>query len=118
MPPGTWVYAAVNPLPEWEPWWNEVEDCLEMRRDFKSITWFVVRGKEGDGSFSVNGKGSHIGYALIESGFLFVSHRYTDNRTVLMHEAYHMIAWVGNEAHPKDGESRADLLKCVPVFRG
>ena len=95
-----WVYAAIRPpmvvqdgtkVNVYERWWEETEDCLGMRYDFRRVLWAVVRT---DSTFTMNGvpgfRGLTVGQA---NGRILIMLAQPDwlNPEIVRHESIHAI---------------------------
>ncbi len=97
-----WVYAAIRPpmvvqdgtsVNVFKQWWEEAEDCLGMRYEFKRVTWMVIRTKD-DGTFKMGPFEGLVGFTFARprGGVTIVlSQMYWMEPRVVRHESIHAI---------------------------
>jgi hypothetical protein len=94
-----WVYAAYRPPPEYVGWWEDTEDCLGIRYEFKRVTWVVVRGR----AFQLNSRGDSLaGYTILKptGPTIMLAEVFWLNELVVRHEAVHAITGRGHSNLP------------------
>ncbi len=119
VPDMDWVYAAIRPpmvvrdgteVNVYERWWEDTEDCLELRYDFNKVLWAVVRT---DSTFSMNGLPGHRGYTIGQPrGRVLIMLAQPDwlNAEVVRHESVHAIT-----GRPHGELPETTFIKCSLV---
>ncbi len=108
-----WVYAAIRPplvvqdgtsVNLYQRWWEQTEDCLGMRYEFKRVVWLVARGNKA-GTFRLGNLENLVGYTMARPGggiTIMVSYKYWLAPTVIRHESVHAITGKGHGQLPEE----------------
>lgn len=103
IPDLDWVYAAIRPptvvrdgttVNLYEDWWEQTEDCLGMRYEFKKVVWLVVRGVGENGTFKLGQMENLVGFTMSRPGrgvTILVSSKFWLTPAIVKHESVHAI---------------------------